>query len=65
MFVLIFINNEYFHYNFRAACWCGNQYPSINYKINDSKCNVPCPGDKTKYCGGFWRLSVYATGIVG
>ncbi|XP_025406121.1 uncharacterized protein LOC112680294 isoform X2 [Sipha flava] len=47
-----------------TACWCGNQYPSRRFKINDAKCNVPCSGDKTKKCGGLWRLSVYSTGIV-
>jgi len=50
---------------FRAACWCGNQYPSKRFKLNDSKCDVPCTGDKTKNCGGFWKLSIYATGIIG
>ncbi|XP_026823481.1 uncharacterized protein LOC113561334 isoform X2 [Rhopalosiphum maidis] len=47
-----------------AACWCGNQYPSIKFKKNDTKCNSLCSGDKTKKCGGLWRLSVYSTGIV-
>ncbi|XP_050059331.1 uncharacterized protein LOC114123800 isoform X3 [Aphis gossypii] len=47
-----------------TACWCGNQYPSEKFKISDAKCNSLCSGDKTKNCGGLWRLSVYSTGIV-
>lgn len=59
-------NSFFFNvYNFRTACWCGNQYPSKKFKLNDSKCDVLCSGDKTKNCGGFWRLSIYSTGIVG
>ncbi|VVC27971.1 Hypothetical protein CINCED_3A001078 [Cinara cedri] len=45
-------------------CWCGNQYPSNKFKIKDSKCDSICTGDKTKNCGGYWTLSIYATGIV-
>uniref|UniRef100_A0A2H8TH86 non-specific serine/threonine protein kinase n=1 Tax=Melanaphis sacchari TaxID=742174 RepID=A0A2H8TH86_9HEMI len=47
-----------------AACWCGNQYPSKKFKTIDTKCNSLCSGDRTKNCGGLWRLSVYSTGIV-
>lgn len=57
--VIIFI------FHFRAACWCGNQYPSEKFKISDSKCNAICSGDTSKNCGGLWRLSIYSTGIVG
>jgi len=52
-------------FHFRAACWCGNQYPSEKFKISDVKCNAICSGDTSKNCGGLWRLSVYSTGIVG
>lgn len=57
--------NCIFFFNTRNACWCGNQYPSSRVKVNDSKCDLHCVGDPTKFCGGSWKLSVYATGIVG
>ncbi|VDI22613.1 Hypothetical predicted protein, partial [Mytilus galloprovincialis] len=49
------------------ACMCGNnpyQYGPGDVEdeyIMDYDCNYDCIGDSEQICGGFWRLSVYAT----
>jgi len=33
-------------------CLCGANKPSSIHIVPDGECNVPCPGDDTKTCGG-------------
>ncbi|KAG5982747.1 hypothetical protein E4U55_001440 [Claviceps digitariae] len=43
-----------------GQCYCGNELLGSE-RIDDSKCNIACEGDKTSICGGSWALSVYST----
>ncbi|KAF8261580.1 hypothetical protein EI94DRAFT_1745755 [Lactarius quietus] len=52
--------------NFVAAgleqhrCWCGNSFsPGTGAQIDINKCNTPCTGDPTEWCGGHNALLVY------
>lgn len=45
-------------------CYCGNEYPPKNSLVDDSKCDVPCPGYGTQACGGIDFYTVYNTGIM-
>merc|ERR1711962_1471201 len=42
-------------------CWCGNEAPPSDRIRPESQCNAQCPGDKSKMCGGPFRMNVYAT----
>ncbi|XP_050537386.1 uncharacterized protein LOC126903300 isoform X2 [Daktulosphaira vitifoliae] len=44
-------------------CWCGNQRPSKTSVVENSNCDVRCSGDKNQFCGGGWKIGIYATGL--
>ncbi|KAK9882571.1 hypothetical protein WA026_022199 [Henosepilachna vigintioctopunctata] len=44
-------------------CFCGTDEPSIGKKLPDSSCNMKCPGDVHKACGGYFTINIYHTGI--
>ncbi|KAH3806160.1 hypothetical protein DPMN_134475 [Dreissena polymorpha] len=39
-------------------CFCGDRMNNPK-KVPDRKCNYHCPGDVSKMCGGYWKISVY------
>ena len=43
-------------------CFCVNEFPTINI-LHDSECNVPCQGDPTTKCGGYYKWNVYSQGF--
>jgi cell wall integrity and stress response component len=45
-------------------CFCGNEYPPKDTLVDDSKCDVPCPGYGLQACGGIDFYTVYNTGIM-
>eukprot|EP00091_Calanus_sinicus_P005398 TRINITY_DN1583_c0_g1_i1.p1 TRINITY_DN1583_c0_g1~~TRINITY_DN1583_c0_g1_i1.p1 ORF type:complete len:130 (-),score=6.38 TRINITY_DN1583_c0_g1_i1:110-499(-) len=47
---------------FRTQCFCGSSIPA-NAGAPSRECNMPCPGDKRKKCGGAYRMNVYPTGV--
>lgn len=50
------------HY-FRSECFCGENEPPSTSKIANSSCDMKCPGDTTKSCGGYFTMNVYETGL--
>ncbi|KAI5806248.1 hypothetical protein EDC01DRAFT_140785 [Geopyxis carbonaria] len=46
-------------------CWCGNKLPNKSYKVDNDKCNFPCPGFPSETCGNRAGdyFSVYITGL--
>jgi len=40
-------------------CWCGSTYGKYGQTPSDSWCNITCPGDPTKDCGGYSLNSIY------
>ncbi|KAK1781446.1 hypothetical protein QBC45DRAFT_57583 [Copromyces sp. CBS 386.78] len=52
-------------------CWCGDyagkkdkEFPDMNplsWTRNKNECNVPCSGDKSKFCGGKDLLALFDT----
>ena len=47
-----------------TQCWCGSHEPDLSLKLeDDSVCNKNCPGNSSQKCGGFWKNSVYLTGL--
>lgn len=45
-------------------CYCGDEYPPKDSIVDDSKCDVPCPGYGVQACGGIDFYTVYNTGIM-
>ena len=43
-------------------CHCGDDYGKYG-EAGEHECNSACRGDEGKKCGGFWRNSVYTSGI--
>ena len=39
-------------------CFCGNDLPSDDLKINMSECNMDCSGDSSQKCGGVWAINI-------
>ncbi|XP_052224320.1 CUB and sushi domain-containing protein 3-like [Dreissena polymorpha] len=48
---------------YRLWCFCGNSLNAT--KTQESHCNSDCPGDRSKKCGGYWRISVYTNWACG
>lgn len=48
----------------RKSCICTDVFPADSAVVQDSKCNVPCPGYAMEACGGSkGTVSVWNTGI--
>lgn len=45
-------------------CYCGNEYPPEDTVVDDSKCNVGCPGWGASACGGIGFYSVFNNGLM-
>lgn len=45
-------------------CYCGNEYPPKDTLVDDSKCNVGCPGWGASACGGIDFYSVFNNGLM-
>jgi len=52
---------------FKSECICGSHLPnkSVFSKLEDHQCNSKCSGDSNQYCGGDWKMGVFATGLCG
>ncbi|XP_058014698.1 sialate:O-sulfotransferase 2 isoform X4 [Ahaetulla prasina] len=42
---------------FGAECYCGHKIMAAN--VSDAECNMECKGEKSSFCGGPNRLSIY------
>ena len=51
---------SYLYFGVQAGkeCFCGKTLAHKDKK-DEFECNVPCPGDNSKICGGNWRQSLY------
>lgn len=48
----------------RFECRCGFRQPSSSYPlVNDTNCNIKCPGEQSKTCGGKNHIQVYRTTV--
>ncbi|KAH7382885.1 WSC domain-containing protein [Cadophora sp. MPI-SDFR-AT-0126] len=56
-------NSATFAMTNKNDCYCGDVLPPASTKVDDTKCNINCPGFGSESCGskGYW--SVYVTGI--
>jgi len=52
---------------YKSECFCGSQSPIERHfiKVDDKNCNTKCTGDANQFCGGGWRIGVFATGLYG
>lgn len=52
---------------YKSGCFCGNQPPNESKftKVEDKQCNTKCSGDANQFCGGGWKMGVFATGLIG
>ena len=41
-------------------CFCGETVDS-SHKITKDKCDITCPGDESKKCGGYYTMNIYET----
>ncbi|XP_034250002.1 xylosyltransferase oxt isoform X2 [Thrips palmi] len=48
---------------YSVECFCGNNRPESSSRLPDSSCNMKCPADPRKACGGYYTINVYQTGI--
>ena len=44
-------------------CHCGDEYGKYG-EAGEHECDSSCLGDEAKKCGGFWRNSVYTSGML-
>lgn len=43
-------------------CYCADSFQNDGGKpLDNSKCSMPCTGQKDTTCGGDWALNVYTT----
>ena len=60
--ILVCYGPPYKYYGVQSGreCWCGSDAPPPKKKLPMSKCNMPCTGDKTKFCGGkHWMANIF------
>jgi len=55
---------RYVAVQYGRECWCGNELPSASgqeYSIRpEEECDSRCNGDASRYCGGYYRNTVYS-----
>ncbi|KAL5006149.1 hypothetical protein ScPMuIL_017307 [Solemya velum] len=44
------------------TCWCSNTFGKHG-PAPESECNIPCTGDASLKCGGYFRNAIYTTGL--
>ena len=47
---------------YAAECFCSNSAPAEDKMLQGDKCNMKCPGETDKTCGGYLTMDVYNTG---
>lgn len=50
---------------YSSKCFCGDDELPTVAKVSDSLCSAKCDGDRSVFCGGTWRNTVYKTGNSG
>lgn len=48
-----------------STCFCGDEIPPLDLKVDDSKCDSPCQGFGDQMCGGIGYWQVYLSGLGG
>ncbi|XP_032520548.2 xylosyltransferase oxt isoform X1 [Danaus plexippus] len=48
---------------YASECFCGDTTPTASSLTADSSCDMKCPGDRSKICGGYLTMNVYETGL--
>ena len=43
-------------------CFCHDEDPKEELKVDDSLCDSPCPDNDTETCGGDGKVNVYKFG---
>lgn len=44
-------------------CFCGDTYPSAKLILSQADCDIPCSGDESIRCGGYYKMDIYHTGL--
>ncbi|XP_013172151.1 PREDICTED: xylosyltransferase oxt [Papilio xuthus] len=48
---------------YASECFCGDVIPPESAKTMEGSCNMKCPGNSTKICGGYFTMNIYETGL--
>ncbi|CAG4947735.1 unnamed protein product [Parnassius apollo] len=48
---------------YASECFCGDMTPPLSAKSIESSCDMKCPGDASKICGGYFAMNIYETGL--
>lgn len=46
-----------------TECFCGEDVPQATSEVPNSSCDMMCPGDTSKNCGGYFTMNVFETGL--
>lgn len=52
--------HAFFGTEYGAECYCGNEIARASEMVEEGECGMRCKGDRSEFCGGPNRLSVYA-----
>lgn len=47
---------------YASECFCGESKPQVA-GVAEELCDMKCPGDTSKNCGGYFTMNVYETGL--
>lgn len=48
---------------YASECFCGENPPDPSTAISKELCDMKCPADPSKNCGGYFTMNVYETGL--
>ncbi|XP_013190874.2 xylosyltransferase oxt [Amyelois transitella] len=46
-----------------SECFCGENSPSESAIVAEELCDMKCPGESSKSCGGYFTMNVFETGL--
>ena len=50
---------KYAAVQYGEQCWCANEFARKTEILPDSECDMPCEGDPTQTCGGYYKQNIY------
>lgn len=46
-----------------VECFCGNTQPEEAKELEETRCDMTCPGEELETCGGYLTMDVFETGL--
>ena len=50
---------KYSGVQYKTQCFCGKEMAERARRLSYRRCNMKCPGNRNRRCGGSWAMNIY------